>query len=66
MKRFQLVEHVGAYETRYIVDGRRVSRERFNALRDRATRLECLQTKAKQVGTTFRRTNYSIAVFADA
>lgn len=64
-KRYQLAQTLGAdMETRFSVEGRRVSRERFETIRDSADRLECLQTVGRQLsGGRFRRTNYSIAVF---
>ncbi len=59
---YELVQHTGAdMEARYYSNGTRVSRERFEYIETMAHmygRMSNLWTKARQVGTTFRRTNY--------
>lgn len=63
MECYQLSETIGAdMDSRFYVDGRRVSRSAYNALKDRAHRLDCFATKARQIaGGRFRRTNYVCA-----
>lgn len=52
-------------ETRFCVNGKRVSRATFDAIRDQATRLDCFSTRAWEMpGGKTRRTNYSVAVLA--
>lgn len=60
MTTYQLSETIGAdMQTRFYVDGRRVSRAAYQSLKDRAQRLDCFATKARQLpGGRFRRTNY--------
>lgn len=56
----QLSETAGAdMAARFYVDGRRVSRAAYQAIKDSAQRLDCFATKARQLpGGRFRRTNY--------
>lgn len=50
---------------RFYIDGKRVSRDRFEQVRNTATRLECFHTRAfPQPGGTFKRVNYSVASFS--
>lgn len=65
---YQLTEHSGGNcPPRYYVDGIRVAKTRFDAIRDRAHRegrLDCFATKCRQIGNgEFRRTNYSVATY---
>lgn len=64
MPHYQLSQTSGAdMESRFYVDGRRVSRATFESIRGWAERLECFQTKGKQMRDgRIRRTNYSVAV----
>lgn len=59
-----IAETIGAdMESRFYVDGRRVSRAHVEYLKIRADRLECFHTKGRQLsGGRIRRTNYSTAV----
>lgn len=66
---YNLSETIGAgMEARYFVNGIRVSREKFNELRDRAHdsgTLNCFSTRAWPIaGGKTRRTNYSVASFS--
>lgn len=66
MRSCELVSHIGGgKQSRYYVDGKRVSKLTFYMLRDDAMRLECFNTSAIQTGTTFRRVNRETAVFED-
>ena len=62
-----LSETVGANTAaRYYDNGKRISRAEYDRIRDRAYRegrVDCLSTKARQVGDTFRRTNYLCASY---
>lgn len=62
MRHHDMIQSIGAdMPARYTVDGRRVSKETYNALMDTAHSLgtvECLWTKGRQVtGGRIRRTN---------
>ena len=65
MPSYRLSETSGAgMAPHYVANGKRVTKERFESIKQRAFacgRLDCFSTKARQVGTTFRRTNYSHA-----
>lgn len=65
MKSYQLTEHIGGnMASRYYIDGKRVSYESFERIREEAYNrgnLGCFSTVAKQHGTTFRRINRSVA-----
>jgi hypothetical protein len=53
-------------EARFYANGVRISRERYDEICRRALmsgKLDCFSTKAKQIGTTFRRWNYSQASY---
>lgn len=62
----ELRETIGAdMAPRFYANGKRISREEFYSIKDRAARLECFHTKARQLpGGKFRRTNYTTAVLA--
>lgn len=66
---YQLIEHIGGDKPpRYYINGKRVSYDAFEVIRKAAYAngsLGCFLTKAKQIGTTFRRTNYSNASIPD-
>ena len=61
---YSISETTGAdMESRFYVNGRRVSREYVEYLKTRADRLECFSTKGRQLpGGRICRTNYSVAV----
>lgn len=63
---YNLTQTQGAdMETRFHVNGKRVSRATFDAIRNQAARLGCFSTRARQLpGGKTRRTNYSVAVLA--
>lgn len=69
MSEFNLTQTLGADKsTRYSANGKRVSKARYDEIVERALRdgkLDCFHTKARQIGTTFRRTNYSSARWED-
>lgn len=50
-------------DPRFFADGVRISRDAYRIMKDTACRLDCFHSTAKQVGTTFRRTNYVSAYF---
>lgn len=66
MEHYQLSETIGAgMESRFYINGKRVSRADYQAIKERAYsigRLECFHTRAWTIrGGKTRRTNYSIA-----
>jgi hypothetical protein len=65
-KHYEIAETTGAdMDSRFYVDGRRVSRAYLESLKARADRLECLSTRGRQMpGGRIRRANYSVAVIA--
>lgn len=64
MKAVSLVSHTGGgMESRFYADGRRITREQFEDMKDRAESLDCFWTKAKPMANletgdrTYRRKN---------
>jgi len=51
---------------RCYIDGKRVSRSRFDFVRDSAARLDCFHTRCWPVEGGFKRVNYSHATMKGA
>lgn len=66
MTSYELVSHIGGEkQSRYYINGYRVSKIAFYRLRDDAPRLECFSTSAAMNGTAIRFTHHNIAVFEE-